>query len=454
MKFFIAIVFGKTIAFILKILNRGGATALPGLIALKLEPHFNRSFSPQFLKGIILISGTNGKTTTASLIAKIIRDQGFCLLHNTNGSNLRRGIASVFIKNANLLGKIKADYGVFEIDEAVLPYVLEEINPRAIILNNLFRDQLDRYGEIDTLAKKWHESLKKLDDSTILILNGDDPMIASLGEDHPLQTYFYGITAENINGSNHHHADSIFCPYCLSPLAYKCCYYSHIGKWKCPKCNKQNPPLALSAKNVMSNNSHQSLTFVNSKSIVVKTNLLGIYNVYNTLAAYLVTQKLDLNEGEITSSIGEFYPAFGRQERLTVGDKEVFVLLSKNPTGFSQSIKAIAPQKVNNLLLVLNDRIADGEDVSWIADIDFHHLNYQKANLTISGTRAYELALRLKYESDKITNDNLSQTIESDLRRAVGNALEKTKPGETLFILPTYTAMLEVRKILTGKQLL
>jgi len=445
---FVLIVVGKFTTFILKMLGKGSATALPGLIALKFNPHFCHDFKSSFSKGVILVSGTNGKTTTTSLIAKIIGDQGFSVINNIEGSNLLRGIASVIIKNSNLEMKIRADYGVFEVDEAALPFVMNELQPKIIVLNNLFRDQLDRYGELDNLTKKWCESLQNQHSKTQLILNADDPVIACLNKNLDLQTAFYGITDPSVKTEGKHYADSTYCPICLTQLNYKQYFYSHLGLFSCPNCKSHNPLLDLAATKVSMDKDKTEIKVIGKKEVSLKTNLIGTYNVYNILAAYLTVRKLNLDPEKVSATISAFQPSFGRQEIIKVNDKNVFLLLSKNPTGFSQSIETIALKNPQNVLMILNDKIADGEDVSWIADIDFSPLHFPHMNLTISGTRAYDMALRLKYE---MCNQTMKMSnIETDIKTAIFKALTKTPTTETLYILSTYTAMLEVRKILTG----
>lgn len=456
---FLLVVIGKIISIFLKIFKRGSATALPGLVALNLNPHFCVSFSAQFKKGVILISGTNGKTTTASLVARILQDQNNEVIHNVSGSNLLRGIASTFIKKSNLFGQIQADFGVFEIDEAALPNVIRELQPQIIILNNLFRDQLDRYGELDTLAQKWQAVLAKLSPKTNLILNADDPLVACLGKNLSLSKSYYGLRIKNLNKKLHHSADSVFCPTCFSTLTYLQHYYSHIGNWFCPKCHLQSPSLNLTAIQLKIQTSSQEITLSSSLSkkqepIILQSKLLGLYNVYNLLAAYLTSETLNLDAEKTQQTIFNFEPAFGRQEKLKIDNKEIFILLSKNPTGFTQSLETISNFKPQNILLALNDRIADGEDVSWIADVDFSSLNITSINnLTVSGIRAYDLALRLKYELSQGQSYLQKWRIEPQLEIAIQKALEKTSENEILYILPTYTAMLEIRKILTGKDL-
>lgn len=426
--------------------RKGEGSALPGLIGLTLNPDMLKSFVPQCKKGIILISATNGKTTTSSLIAHILSSQNYKVIHNMHGSNLMRGIASVFINNADWKGAIDVDYGVFEVDEAALPKAIGQLKPTIIVLNNLFRDQLDRYGELDSLAYKWKKALQSLDKNTTVILNADDPLIASLGTDIPCTVLYYGLQCAVPEKQTHHYGDSVFCPHCLKALSYQTMYYSHLGIWNCPSCKNKNPQQTLTITNIKPTNTTVTVTLKDGTKIT--TQLHGIYNMYNVAAAYLAATKTEIAQEKIGEAITSFAPAFGRQEMIAIGDKKVYLILSKNPTGFSQSITTVAQMNPQTILFILNDKIADGEDISWIADIDFSPLELTKTTNILSGTRAHDLALRLKYENKAITT-----LIEPNLQQALEQALEKTNPQETLYIMPTYTAMLEVRKLLTGKTL-
>ncbi len=456
MRYYLALTLGKFINLCLKLFNRSAGGALPGLIALKIDPQFLVHSKSQFSHGVILISGTNGKTTTTSLLAKVLSDQAFKIVTNPDGSNLVRGIASTLITHLPFSNRKNYDYGVFEVDEAALVQVVNELEPEIVVLTNLFRDQLDRYGELDIIASKWKQVLSDNKAKIKLILNADDPLVASIGQTDSTHNFYYGLETLSKIQTSHHQADSIFCPKCHTQLNYTTIYYSHLGHWNCHKCGNKNPTLTLTTRQIRQI-TDKGLEIVTSDKQVIKTKLTGLYNCYNLFAVYLTAQVLGLKSDETIKAIESFTPIFGRQEKLTIDNKTVMILLSKNPTGFSQSIQAIVNDNPQNLLVALNDKIADGEDVSWIADIDFGNLDFTKIkNLTFSGTRAHELALRVKYELPDVgTGRDLSlpQIIHPDLKTAIHQALENTPNNETLYILPTYTAMLEIRKILTGKEI-
>jgi UDP-N-acetylmuramyl tripeptide synthase len=294
---------------------------------------------------------------------------------------------------------------------------------------NLFRDQLDRYGEVNTIAKKWKDALKHLDGKTTLILNADDPQVALLGEKLKAKVLYFGIDPTgNENDKFQHASDSTYCPNCKTKLTYSSVYFSHLGNWNCQNCNYGHPKKVFTESPLYP--------------------LAGIYNEYNINAAVLLAKNLRLSDERISSALKNFKPAFGRQEILTVNSKQVQIFLSKNPTGLNESLKTIVDLKAENLLLVLNDRIPDGRDVSWIWDVDFENYATVFKNIMISGDRVFDMGLRLKYAGFK------NFRTEENLTKAVNIALEKTAKNEILYILPTYSAMLEVRKILTGKKIL
>lgn len=420
------VLLGKTIFLLINLLSLGRGSTWPGHLALTL----NKNFSKQILKSskikIALIAGTNGKTTTSKLIKTILETSGKRVLHNEAGANLENGLASTLIKGSNFFGKLNYDFLIFESDENTLPLILNEIKPDLLILLNLFRDQLDRYGEIDSIARKWDSSIQNLNKKTKLIANADDAQIAYITIKSKLKTAFFGLD----NGTIHtipHGADTIYCPRCQSKLGFDFITFSHLGKWKCPRCKLERPEL-------------------NSKDLSFYP-LPGTYNKYNTLAAILFSKLNNINEEIIKNSLKNFQPAFGRQEKVQINEKKVQLFLSKNPTSFNESLKTITGMGAKNILIVLNDRIPDGRDISWIWDINLKPLLKAK-NIFLSGDRVYDLALRIKYEDIK----NF-QTFEN-LKNAINFALKSTKKSETLYVLPTYSAMLESRKILTGKEVL
>ncbi|KKQ28941.1 MAG: hypothetical protein A3H17_04165 [Candidatus Levybacteria bacterium RIFCSPLOWO2_12_FULL_37_14] len=432
---FFLILLGRSIVLVSKFFNLGNGSTWPGHIALSINKNFIRDVLRNSKVKIILIAGTNGKTTTAKLIRTILEyDKKSLPAHwrvfqNAAGANLLNGIASSLVLHSTVVCKLNYDYAIFEIDENTLPLILHEINnPDFIIILNLFRDQLDRYGEVNTIAKKWEDAIRHLLSKTTLILNADDPQVAFLGEKSKSNVLYFGINPANKTEKNQHASDSNYCPNCGERLIYNSIYFSHLGDWICKNCGFEHP----------------KKTFTQSPFYP----LSGTYNEYNTNAAVLLAKLNNVSNRAIEQSLRVFKPAFGRQEILKINDKKVQIFLSKNPASFNESLKTIANLNANNLLLVLNDRIPDGRDVSWIWDVDFEDFSSQFKNITVTGDRAFDLGLRLKYAEFK------NFQTKKNLAEATNVALEKTLKNETLYILPTYSAMLEVRKILTGKSIL
>lgn len=441
------IIFGKSLAKFSQMFNLGGGSTWPGHIALTL----NKNFIREILKGskikTVLIAGTNGKTTTGKMIQTILEKNGQKVFQNESGANLLNGIASSMLLRSNILCTLKYDYAIFEVDENTLPQTIDEFTPDYVVLLNLFRDQLDRYGEVDTIAKKWRKSLASLSKSTILILNADDPLIAFLGKDIKNKTYYFGIdpttktkiqTGFGIELTNRvwkgETADSIYCPNCNSKLTYNIVYFSHLGDWSCPSCKFARPRLDLSNVNM--------------------SPLVGTHNRYNTNAAVLFAKINNISSETIKQSLKQFTPAFGRQETIVIDRKKVRIFLSKNPTSFNESLKTVVELGGKNLLFVLNDRIPDGRDISWIWDTDIESVINDFKAITVSGDRCYDMGLRLKYAFNELQITNYKLQIEENLKNAISFALADIKKSETLYILPTYSAMLEVRKILTGHKIL
>ncbi len=420
------VVLTKFVSWVSLTLGLGAGETWPGEIALRLRPNIARSLAGGLSDGVILVAGTNGKTTTSLMIKTILEHVGDSVVHNSTGANLINGVVSSCIRKADWLGRVQADVGVFEIDENSLPIILQYITPKRILLLNLFRDQLDRYGEVDVIVEKWKQCLITIDSGNQaikpyqLILNSDDPGVAALGKAAKGKVTYFGLNdPSKYLKSKEHAADSSFCSDCGGRLKYDGVYYSHIGVWRCTKCSARRPKPNMS-------------TWLSP--------LPGLYNQYNTLAAVTLAKSLRIPDSEIKKALTSFAPAFGRQEEIVVNKKTIKLFLSKNPAGFNVSLRTVLDMGAKELLLVLNDRIPDGRDVSWIWDVDFEMIPAH-TNVIVSGDRVYDMALRMKYAG-------LNAYVEPSLR----NALDGSQ--DTMFILATYSAMLEVRKILKGRKIL
>jgi len=425
-----AIFLGKSLSKISRLLNKGHGSTWPGHIALKINKRFIEDLLKKSNTKIIFVAGTNGKTTSTRMIRTILEENGASVIHNESGANLLNGIASSLLLKSNVFLKIKADYAIFEIDENALPHVLQKVQPHFLIVLNLFRDQLDRYGEVDSIAKKWSEAISRLLPTTTLILNADDPQVAYLSEKSSAVVKYFGLSKRLKGNTSIHAADSLYCPRCSNKLSYNYKLYSHLGDWYCRKCDLHRPEI--------------------EKIDIPNLPLSGMYNEYNTTAVVLLSKLLSISDEKIEESLRHITPAFGRQEIIRVKDKNVQLFLSKNPTGFNESLRTIAGMEAKHLLLLLNDHTADGHDVSWIWDVDFESFIPKFDSVTISGNRAYDMGLRIKYCQIQDTTSK----IQTDLELALKHALNQTPQEQTLFILPTYTAMLEIRKILKGRSIL
>ena len=421
------LIFGKIFSFLSRQFNLGHGSTWPGHIALKINPNFVKDYFLNNKTKVIIICGTNGKTTTSKLIETILKENKKRVFINSSGANLLNGIASSIILSSSLFKKENYDFAIFEVDENSIPEINKTLDPDYIIALNLFRDQLDRYGEIDTITKKWKESFKNLSKNSVLILNADDPQIAYLGNNIKNKSLYFGLNEKN-NNKISHGADSTYCPRCFNALTYDSVYFSHLGNWKCEKCGLEKPKTNIS-----------SLPYYP---------LAGEYNKYNSLAGVLLAKNENIKEEIIKTSLKKFTPAFGRQEEFILKNRKIKIFLSKNPTSFNESLATINSLKANNILIVLNDRIPDGLDVSWIWDAHAEELLQNINNITVSGDRCYDLGLRLRYAGSS------EFKIEPDLKNAINLSLEKTNQNQTLYILPTYSAMLDVRKLIIGKKIL
>ena len=560
MKKIFAIFVAKQTGFWSRIFGRGGGAALPGLLAMKIYPEIVKELTKNLEKGVILVTGTNGKTTTSKMIVEILEASGLKVLSNSGGSNLTRGIASELASKSNIFGKIKEEIGVYEVDEATMPEIINNLQftiqngldslPRrqagrrslssevwipasagminedgndsrqrdssaqhsvesvgtthapfqgagqakeggndnltkAIVITNIFRDQLDRYGEVDKTAAIIEEAIKNAPGAK-LILNADDPMVASLGlpsvisseteetleknkkRDSSARRFaksvgmtnsqrqkivlYFGIEDPRISAGSELAIDSKDCLVCGNELNYSKRYYGHVGIYECPKCGFTRPNPKISAKDIKLNAENISTKItIKRESFELKLPMVGLYNIYNALAATAVASFLDIKSITIAKTLSHLKPAFGRMESFEKDGKKAVIHLVKNPTGFNQVVEAISStRKPKTALLILNDNFADGTDISWIWDSEYEIFKNYFSNIIVSGIRSEDLRLRLKYAdvSSRII------TVKKDIGEALEAAIKKTGPDEKLYILPTYTAMLELRNILVKEKIL
>ncbi|MEX2246577.1 MAG: MurT ligase domain-containing protein [Dehalococcoidia bacterium] len=440
---------GKAAGGASRVLRRGGGTAIAGLAAERIDPRIVEHLARQAGAGVICITGTNGKTTTALMLSRIAREAGLLPLHNRSGSNLMRGVAAALVEAATPLGRIRdaaKRLAVLEVDEATLPLAMPAVRPRAVVFTNLFRDQLDRYGEVDTVAKSWERALAAADPATAIVLNADDPAVDHLAASAPGRVLTYGVEDASAGGEVVEHAsDFRTCLRCGAELAYSVTFYGHVGHWRCPSCGNARPKPGVALERVVLGDETTALDVaLPDGRLHVALPLAGLYNACNALAAIAGATALGLPRDAIVRALEGFSAAFGRQERFAVSGRDVRVLLGKNPTGLNQVLRTVAAAPgEKRVLFFLNDGIADGRDVSWIWDADYETLRPQTVWALAAGARAEDLALRLKYAG---FGDDLP--VERDTASALRRALDATPEAATLHVLPTYTAMLEVREIL------
>ena len=518
----LAIVGGRAAGALSRRLHLGGGTSIVGLVAQQLYPNIVSHLAKQLEHGSIAVTGTNGKTTTSGFIAAILSDAGLRVWRNREGSNLMGGITSSLVMRGLPNGHLRRAgraISILEVDEAVVPQVIQTIPPRVLVFTNLFRDQLDRYGEVDSVATRWQKAIQRLPTNTVLVLNADDPTTASLASSFEGRVLYFGIDDPSLDlakqpdaAERHQVIDARTCPRCGGEYTYELRFYSHMGHYHCMQCGYARPQPDVRAVKVQSDDfdrmriqlttSIPMISATASQQQEITVPLPGMYNVYNALAAAAVAQALEIGWGPIVTGIEQFKPIFGRGERIQVEGRTLRLLLAKNPTGFNEVLRTLFNESTQrHMLFVLNDNIADGRDISWIWDVDFERAVHQMTTLVVAGSRALDLALRLKYagrsEKDMFivksaslrttqhtSNGNnrnrqrtkntynrqrrsnnataaeaiaqasaMSSSRHIGIAEALDTAIRQTPTGETLFVVPTYTGLLEIHQELEKRGL-
>jgi lipid II isoglutaminyl synthase (glutamine-hydrolysing) len=499
----LAVVAGRIAGMLSRRLHLGGGTSVVGIVAQRIYPQIIEHMATQLEYGSIIVTGTNGKTTTSGFIAAILRNSGLRVWHNREGSNLMRGVASLFVIRAKPNGQLRRSgrraISILEIDEATIPQIVKVLEPRVAVFNNLFRDQLDRYGEVDSIISRWREAISQMPAGTTLVLNADDPSIASLGSGFGGKVLYYGIDDPALDlrrqrGDSEHYqvSDAHTCPNCGCEYAYDLRFYSHIGHYHCTNCELQRPQPDIRAIQVQLDgfDRHRITIEHAGQQHAIVVPLPGLYNIYNALAAITAAQAVNTDWPAIVTGIEQSKPTFGRGELIQAENRTIRLLLAKNPTGFNEVLRTLFSEGIaRHVLFMLNDNIADGQDVSWIWDVDFERAADHTQTLVVSGTRALDLAIRLKYagiaqqdmtiiplikgtrstrqirrpSGDKKQTQHqtvaASEHVYSQIAKSYGlasaldTALQQTPVGETLFIVPTYTGLLAVHRELEQRGL-
>lgn len=451
-----AVTTAKTVANLTAFLKMGSGTSLPGKVARKLDPDLLRNLGKQVKHQVIAVTGTNGKTTTCGLLAQFIREADYQVVHNQLGANMVPGITAALVQQSSMTGHLNADYAVLEVDEASMKGLTREIEVQRVVVSNLFRDQLDRYGELDTTAKLILSGIEQTElaqGQGRLILNGDDPLVTTLGQHDAFKSnlLYFGVETVTyqhgapVSGPVPFTREVTQCPACQGPLAYDTLIFGHLGKYHCNQCGFQRPPLTVAAEHVLVKPEASDIRLRYGEEILtLSLPLPGLFNVYNLLAAAAAAYDLGLPASVLESGLQHYQSVFGRAEKRVLQGKNTLIMLIKNPVGASEVLKLVGGDPKGRLLIALNDNYADGRDVSWIWDAQFEAIPPHK-QVMVSGVRAEDMAVRLKYAG--IPAENIQ--VEPELKAALGQALNQTQADETLYVLPTYTALLSLKQLLS-----
>ncbi len=434
LKFYLSLIIARCAYIGIRLLNKSSGTSFVGMLVLKICPDFLKYCSKYIKKRIITITGTNGKSTTSGLIAHILETAHQNVVHNLKGANMLTGVANVFALSIAPLKRF--DYAVIESDEAYLTKLYDYMKSDYLVVTNLFRDQLDRYGELNTTAEFIKNAIDKNPDLK-LILNADDPIVATF--DRTKYAVYYGFENVEYDCSYEHKSNApseVFNCMCGEELKYSKQFFAQQGHYYCPKCGYKRHECNYSA-DVKVYNDYSVLTVRNRGiSFEFKVNLAGLYNAYNALAAISLGFETGMNQEEIQKSLDTYQAIFGRTEKRTINGNPTVIQLIKNPTGASEVLKTVDLK--SNIVIAINDNYADGRDISWLWDSDFEQLKNAEKLVITSGCRANDMATRLKYAG--IPQEKI--IVEPNIKKAIDKA---TTAGKTT-ILPSYTALLKINK--------
>ena len=443
----------KQVKTLLRLFNVSGGTALPGLLVEKVYSKIFDDIATNFSQKIIVISGTNGKTSTTNILSNIFENTEISVISNFSGSNLERGVISAYLDSLNNFGQFISPNSVLilEIDEGVLPQIAEKIKPEMIILLNLFRDQLDRYGEIENIRSRWMNTFAKdMFVKSKLIVNADDFLLSDIAKSFQGEVSYFGIDDQLLSENTSNRITEISYCYCGKKIIHSLLYYAHIGKWQCSHCDNMRKQPDIIATNIqLSNNGIRFNLKSNSDSRFFESSSIGLFSVYNAIAAFSALIKLGINLEYIHDSFKVNHQIFGRQESFIIKERKIKLFLVKNPAGLDQVIDALMQKKhihenqnqqKINLLFALNSRIEDGKDVSWIYDADFETLTSGVGNLVVSGERLHDLALRF------VIAGASNFEVEQNIKKALSAIISKSEQGSDIYLLLTYSAMMDYRK--------
>lgn len=429
----------------------GGGTSLPGMIARRIDPNILKSVVGASKAKKIVITGSNGKTTTARMTATIADFGGRRVSHNRTGSNMLQGVTSVAVNFADVFGRMDSDVLLFEIDEGTIPLAVPEIQPDVVLITNIFRDQLDRYGELYSVAKALDKMLESLPETSIILLNGNDPQVANFGQNAKAQRLFFGLESKDVGTPvPESSADIIRCIRCQEDLVYEVAYMSHLGIYRCPNCGYTLPKLDFAATSIKLAEDGEGPSQVTIRTpqgnVELEIPLPGLHNVYNATAALGAAMAAGFDTEKAPAAIASMKPAFGRLEKIQAGDRTIYLAFVKNPTSFNLVLRLIKQHPVaeKHALLVASNTVVDGEDFAWLWDVDIENVAGDFSDVVCSGLKAEELAMRLKYAD--VPPDKIS--IVHEREAGLDAALKNTGPGGTLYIMASYTPTNELRRIM------
>ena len=448
----LALAAGKVAGTASKVLRAGGGTSFPGTVARRIDPRVLQKVAAASDAHTVVVTGSNGKTTTCRMLAALGHAGGLRVTQNRAGSNLLQGVISAAVRGTDLRGRMDAQLLLLEVDEGTVRLVAPEVRPDTFLVTNIFRDQLDRFGELYSMARGLEAVIEALPPSATVVLNGDDPLVASLAPAACARRLYFGIQADTAGAQvPEHAADTIRCVRCQHPLSYRVVYLSHLGDYKCPECGNARPVLDVAITAVRPSPGAGSEITVETPAgtFALQVPLPGLHNVYNAAAALACGMALSLprplEPAQARHAIASLRPAFGRLEQIRAGERQVMLAFVKNPTSYNATMREVLQRPGRkHVLAAHSNTVVDGEDFAWLWDVDLEQLVRQLGSLTISGTRAEEVALRFKYAGA----DPAVMQVIPDRAAAFDKALTGTPPGESLYIFAGYTPMRELRSIM------
>ena len=447
---FLALAAGKSAARATRLAGRGGGTSITGMVARRVDPHVLQRLAADRGVPVVAITGSNGKTTTARFTAALLRGEGVTVSHNSAGANLVQGVTSLAVSSADWRGHLPEGVLVAEVDEGALPVVAPELAPRALLVTDLFRDQLDRFGEIYAVADAIESVAAALPAESALVVNADDPMVAMLARSRHGRRVTFGFELERSTDRITRAADTIRCPKCRSDLEYRYVYLSHMGDYSCPSCGFQRPRLdvAVTALEVVGLDRTRMEIETSSGTLTLEIPQSGVHIAYNAAAAIAILVGLGVPLDHAAESLAGVGPAFGRLDKIDADGRDLLLAFAKNPTSYNTTLRALATEEEpRQLLIAASNTLVDGEDFGWLWDVDFETMAPKVERAVVSGTRADELANRLKYAG--VPADRL--TIVEDRPAALDAALEALPSDRRLVVLTGYTPLIELRNEMTKR---